>query len=154
MTKQIKSKKRVKDFAEVFTAEREVKAMCDLLPEDMFSDITKTFLEPACGEGAFLLEIFSRKLRFCKEEKDGLKALNSLFGIDIQADNVCATQRNLVDMYLKQYPNASEFAILLAWQIVTNNIACDNFLDPTTERAKKWGVSHYEEIKKNGGKKK
>ena len=31
MTKQVKSKQRVADHGEVFTAEREVKAMCDLV---------------------------------------------------------------------------------------------------------------------------
>ena len=43
---QIKSKKRVKDHGEVFTAEREVKAMCDLIP-----DWSGNVLEPACGNG-------------------------------------------------------------------------------------------------------
>ncbi len=34
MNKQVKSRQRVADHGEVFTAEREVKAMCDLvLPE-------------------------------------------------------------------------------------------------------------------------
>lgn len=153
MSKQIKTKQRVKDFAEVFTAEREVKAMCDLLPEDVFSDITETFLEPSCGEGAFLCEIFERKLKYCKNEKDGLKALNSLFGIDIQADNVLATRKNLVEMYLKEYPNASRFAEAVAWVSVNNHIVCDDFLNPTTETVKNWGISHYEENKKRGKKK-
>ena len=67
MEKQIKSKRRVRDYAEVFTNEREVKAMCDLIPEDMYSDLTKTFLEPACGEGVFLIEILKRKLAHCKD---------------------------------------------------------------------------------------
>ena len=41
---QIKSKQRVRERGEVFTAEREVKAMCDLIPEDeIWSDITKSF---------------------------------------------------------------------------------------------------------------
>ena len=61
MEKQIKSRKRVKEFAEVFTSEREVKAMCDLLPAEIWNNIESTFLEPACGNGNFLVEIFSRK---------------------------------------------------------------------------------------------
>ena len=55
---QIKSKKRVKDHGEVFTAEREVKAMCDLIP-----DWSGNVLEPACGNGNFLVEIARRKLQ-------------------------------------------------------------------------------------------
>lgn len=34
MTKQVKSKQRVADYGEVFTAEREVKAMCDLVKQE------------------------------------------------------------------------------------------------------------------------
>lgn len=78
-SEQIKSKTRVKERGEVFTAEREVKAMCDLIPEnEIWSDITKTFLEPSCGNGNFLVEIFGRKLKYCNDERDGLKALNSM----------------------------------------------------------------------------
>lgn len=67
---QIKSRQRVRDLAEVYTHEREVNAMLDLIP-DMFpadSDATsrgnhdRTFLEPACGSGNFLEAILRRKL--------------------------------------------------------------------------------------------
>lgn len=80
MSKQIKSRKRVKEFAEVFTAEREVNAMCDLIPAEIWDNIESTFLEPACGNGNFLVEILARKFERCKDEKDGLKALASIVG--------------------------------------------------------------------------
>ncbi len=141
MGKQIKSKQRVKDFAEVFTAEREVKAMCDLIPEDMYSDLTKTFLEPACGEGVFLIEIFKRKLAYCKDARDGLKALNCLFGVDIQADNVDVTRRNLLAVYREHFPNANDFAMSFARAITRSHIVCDDFLNPQTETVKSWGIT-------------
>ncbi|WP_241498661.1 hypothetical protein [Moraxella catarrhalis] len=59
--KQVKSKKRVADFGEVFTAEREIRAMLDLV-KIQTEQITSTFLEPACGTGNFLAEILRRKL--------------------------------------------------------------------------------------------
>ena len=59
--KQVKSKQRVTDHGEVFTAEREVKAMCDLVKQET-ERIDSRFLEPACGEGNFLAEILARKL--------------------------------------------------------------------------------------------
>lgn len=43
--KLIKSKQRVKDFAEVFTPKHIVKDMCDLVPEEMWTNIETTFLE-------------------------------------------------------------------------------------------------------------
>lgn len=126
---QIKSKKRVKDFAEVFTAEREVKAMCDLIPRDIWRNIESTFLEPACGTGNFLTEILSRKYSYCKSEKDGLKALASVVGIDIQPDNCEECRGRLLTQYTESFPNANETAVTAAISILKNNIICGNSLD-------------------------
>lgn len=125
---QIKSKVRVKERGEVFTAEREVKAMCDLIPEDIWRDINATFLEPACGNGNFLVEIFERKLKHCKDEKDGLKALASIVGIDIMEDNCFESRVRLMTMYCKAFPKASEASLLLASGILQNNIICGDSL--------------------------
>ena len=43
--KLIKSKQRVKDFAEVFTPKHIVKNMCDLVPEEMWVSVDTTFLD-------------------------------------------------------------------------------------------------------------
>lgn len=45
--KQVKSKQRVADHGEVFTAEREVNAMLDLVKNET-ERIESRFLEPAC----------------------------------------------------------------------------------------------------------
>jgi hypothetical protein len=99
---QIKSRERVRDLAEVYTHEREVNAMLDLVP-DMFPDTRnpgntdRTFLEPACGHGNFLVEILRRKLKFVTSRRYGrgerfehraLRCLSSIYGIDICDDNV------------------------------------------------------------------
>ena len=138
MKNQIKSKRRVKEFAEVFTSEREVKAMCDLIPQEVWENITSTFLEPACGTGNFLAEIYSRKLRLCKTEKDGLKALSSIYGVDIQADNVADSRLRLVEMFVDKFHEANDIARFIALAIATNNIVCDDFLKPKTETLKSW----------------
>ena len=137
---QIKSKKRVADHGEVFTNEREVNAMLDLVKQET-ERLDSRFLEPACGTGNFLAEIYSRKLERCKNEKDGLKALNSIFGIDILADNVCESRQRLVDMFLAKFQSANEYAELFAWAIVSNNIVCDDFLNPQTEMLKSWNIT-------------
>jgi hypothetical protein len=55
------------------------------------------FLEPACGDGNFLVEILSRKLRYVTPthfgsgegfEHRALRCLASIYGIDISEDNV------------------------------------------------------------------
>ena len=61
MSEQIKSKERVADHGEVFTAEREVNAMLDLVKQET-ERIESRFLEPACGTGNFLAEVLRRKL--------------------------------------------------------------------------------------------
>lgn len=126
-TAQIKSRQRVKDHAEVFTAEREVKAMCDLV-DDKLSRIDSKVLEPSCGNGNFLVEIYARKLKNCKDERDGLKALASIVGIDIQADNCEESRQRLMTMFCEAYPNASPTSVLLAAGILQNNIICGDSL--------------------------
>lgn len=132
--KQIKSKDRVNKFAEVFTAEREVKAMCKLIPDDVWQNIDSTFLEPACGNGNFLAEILERKLNLCENVEQGLRALKSIYGIDIQQDNVEESKQRLFDMFVKKFPKASALTGIQAAAILEQNIICGNSL----EIMKKW----------------
>lgn len=127
--KQIKSKDRVNKFAEVFTAEREVKAMCDLMPDDVWQNIDSTFLEPACGNGNFLAEILKRKLNLCENVEQGLRALKSVYGIDIQQDNVEESKQRLFDMFVKKFPKASALTGIEAAAILEQNIICGNSLE-------------------------
>ena len=62
----IKSKERITEFGEVFTSEREVKAMLDLVYDETLR-IDSRFLEPACGGGNFLIEVLRRKLQKVSE---------------------------------------------------------------------------------------
>ncbi len=59
---QIKSRERVSNHGEVFTAPREVNAMLDLVKR-----IDSRFLEPACGTGNFVTVILERKLRVVRQ---------------------------------------------------------------------------------------
>jgi len=61
MASQVVSKKRIADHGEVFTAEREVNAMLDLVRHET-ERIESRFLEPACGTGNFLVPILEKKL--------------------------------------------------------------------------------------------
>ena len=59
MSSQVKSKERVADHGEVFTADREVQAMCDLVKQET-ERIDSRFLEPACGDGTDFVCICAR----------------------------------------------------------------------------------------------
>lgn len=111
MGSQVKSRQRVADHGEVFTAEREVKAMCDLVKPET-ERIDSRFLEPACGDGNFLAEILTRKLAVVRKkyrrsvvdyEMNSLLAVSSLYGVDILADNVEACRHRLFDLWDKEY---------------------------------------------------
>ncbi len=58
---QIVSKDRVANHGEVLTGSREVNAMLDLVEHET-QRIESRFLEPACGNGNFLVEVLARKL--------------------------------------------------------------------------------------------
>lgn len=95
-----KSKKRARKYGEVFTPQWMVEKMCDQLQGnttdyDCYSP-EATFLDPACGEGQFPLEILRRKFRRCVKQSDYETAALSVYGFDIQADNVEACIENVL----------------------------------------------------------
>ena len=111
MSQQIKSKARVSAHGEVFTADREVNAMLDLVKEET-ERIDSRFLEPACGNGNFLAKILERKLmvvrnRYAKNRADwelyALIAVGSAYGIEILQDNVDECRKRLYAIFLKEY---------------------------------------------------
>ena len=139
MTKLIKSKERVKKFAEVFTPDHIVKDMCDLIPSEIWDNIASTFLEPACGTGNFLVEILARKYERCKDVRDGLVALSSVVGVDIQEDNCAETRQRLFTQFLERF-DPNRFSQIIAWSILASNIICDDCLDPKTDALKSLGL--------------
>jgi len=110
-SKQIKSRKRVADHGEVFTSEREVNAMLDLVKQET-ERIESRFLEPACGNGNFLAEILRRKLKVVKDrykkspaeyEKYAVVAVSSIYGVDILPDNAEECRERLFEIFNKEY---------------------------------------------------
>lgn len=137
---QVKSRERVSAHGEVFTAEREVKAMCDLVG-DQCRDYRAAFLEPACGEGNFLAEILRRKLDAIHGQDDytvkSLIALSSLYGIDILSDNVEACRNRLHDLWSSTY-DFTENDEKNAERILKANIVCGDSLHPETITFNEW----------------
>lgn len=101
----VKSTERVRDLGEVFTPKATVEEMLDLLPSAMWAvHPSPTFLEPACGDGNFLIRILMRKLEqvanLYKRGKlpagtseeaaqvHALEALASIYAVDISVENI------------------------------------------------------------------
>lgn len=103
---QIKNIKRVKTHGEVMTAKKEVCAMLDLLENKAFKPDFK-FLEPACGNGNFLVEILNRKLDFLLidsfNKNDILEVLKSIYAVDILSDNIKEAKKRMFDLTQEFY---------------------------------------------------
>ena len=141
MAKQIKSKQRVTDHGEVFTNEREVNAMLDLVKQET-ERIDSRFLEPACGEGAFLTEILRRKLAVVKNrygknafdyERYSILAVMSIYGVDILEDNAAICRSNLFAIWNKEYTavckaQANDKCRKIVKYILQTNIICGDAL--------------------------
>lgn len=147
MIKQIKSKARVADHGEVFTAKREVDAMLDLVKQET-ERVDSRFLEPACGDGNFVAEILRRKLVAAKKraipprkkkplplefEKQSVIAVASIYGVDLMMDNVNACRRRLYDIWNDEYEaicknEADDECREAVKFILRRNIVCGNAL--------------------------
>lgn len=107
--KLIKSKERVQKHGEVFTPSWMVQKMLDLV-DDEAHDVTKTFLEPAAGDGNFLVAILERKLdgvlvKFDKRywTTKSLLALSSIYGIEFLEDNLEMARFRMLEVYLNWF---------------------------------------------------
>lgn len=107
----IKTRQRVADHGEVFTAEREVNAMLDLVKPET-ERIDSRFLEPACGSGNFLIEVLRRKLAIVEErygkgqlefERYAIVAIGSIYGVDLLEDNAAECRERLFGHFDEVY---------------------------------------------------
>ena len=111
-----RDKLRVKETAEVFTPTPLVQEMLDNLPQDLFEDPTKTFLDPSCGDGQFLSEVVIRKM-----ERNGCtleQALSTTYGVELMEDNVKLCKERLAG------PNPTQEIL----DILDKNIVCADAL--------------------------
>ena len=117
--KQVVSKKRIFDHGEVYTAEREVNAMLDLVKQET-ERMESRFLEPACGTGNFLVEILERKLRIVESrysksqleyERNAVLAVSSIYGIDILEDNVAECRNDFLRYSIRDTPIFSKMQL-------------------------------------------
>lgn len=110
----IKSRERVRDHWEVLTPERLVNDMLDLVKNET-ERIDSRFLEPACGDGNFLVIVLKRKIeevdkKYKKHqydrEKNTIIAISSIYWIDLLYDNVYHAQHRLYKLVEDYYKKA------------------------------------------------
>ncbi|MDA8026518.1 MAG: hypothetical protein M0Z45_11255 [Actinomycetota bacterium] len=154
----VKSSERVRDLGEVFTPSAIVLDILNLLPEEAWQPHpSKTFLEPACGDGNFLVAILAKKLDAISigtssdafnqsintNHTLALEALASIYGVDISPDNIIggtpgheigARERLLTlftdwfaDLLCEKLEDDDPIMLSAKW-IVTQNILVGNML--------------------------
>ena len=109
---QIRNTERIRDLAEVFTAEKEVSAILNLL-EPIASKIDSRFLEPSCGNGNFLVSILDRKLesistRYKNQieyEFLSIIAIASIYAVDIDIQNIREARSRMKERIIDHYSN-------------------------------------------------
>lgn len=147
---QVKSRNRVVEHGEVFTNEREVNAMLDLVKAET-ERIDSRFLEPACGNGNFLAEVLKRKLSIVEKrygtsqiewERNALIVITSIYGVDILEDNTMECRERLFTIFSKKYvakfgTNGKEDYLRSIKFILKRNILWGDALDFTNPFTKK-----------------
>jgi len=86
---------RVNQTGEVFTPSDLVEDILNNLPLDSWTDPSKTFLEPSCGDGNFLIVLKQRLMSHGHSER---QVLSRLYAVDLMADNV-EECKNRLDPY-------------------------------------------------------
>lgn len=108
-TSLTKSKKRIADHGEVFTPSWLVESMIDLVKGET-ERIDSRFLEPACGDGNFLVQVLKRKLdaansKYGKSEFElkhySLFGLMCIYGVELLPDNIADCRKNLLHVFSK-----------------------------------------------------
>ncbi len=107
---QVKSKERVRDLAEVFTADREVNSMLNLIGDSSYS-VDFRYLEPSCSNGNFTVAILERKMISVSEKYKKLQdfefytlmALASIYGVDIASDNVKEARQRMKNVIVDRF---------------------------------------------------
>lgn len=163
---QVKSRRRVVEHGEVFTAEREVNAMLDMVRQET-ERIDSRFLEPACGNGNFLAEVLRRKLavatRRCRRdaavwERDAFVAVASLYGVELLEDNVAECRDRLLGIVALEWRRVCgrsgnpEFLDAVAF-VLSRNIQCGDALTMKTAQGEpitfsEWSLVFGDKVKR------
>ena len=145
---KIQSKNEFLSVSNLYTAEREVNAMLGLLGS-INANITATYLDPACGNGNFLIAILRRKLdavfsihpqpMHLDVEFRLLQAAASIHGIDSSEENLedaRARMKAVVIDAFSEYLNtwkAKEGFYAALNYILDTNIQCGDMLNGVHE---------------------
>lgn len=149
----VKSKQRVADHGEVFTPSWMVEDMLDLV-KDESERIDSRFLEPACGDGNFLVQVLRRKLaavelKYSQSDFErrqyALLALMCIYGIELLPDNIVECRAHLLKIFAEYLSLAPADDLYRAgFHVLSQNLVYGDALTMRTHTAEpitfaEWG---------------
>lgn len=147
MLKETKTEERLnrhKITQEDFTPENLVEGLFAHVPEDVFTDFTKTVLDPACGTGNIINYVLARRLEHTETPEQAIEALSTLHGVELMADNVEENKEIIRRMLVERYPGIDMVAVD---QVLDRNIVCgDAFTTLCQSTAQCLSPSHAHEV--------
>lgn len=125
---------------EFFTPYSIVKRMCDKVSDEDWADPKKTFLEPSCGNGQFVIYVIYNRLQHGVDWKTALK---TCFALDLMQDNV-DEMKDRVHKMLSEI--CGDYVKASATRIMNKNFVCHDFFT--------WDFENWCELKEEIKKKK
>lgn len=119
---------------EFFTPYSIVKKMADKISDEDWSDPTKTFLEPAAGNGQFVCYIIYRRIIY---GVDPLTVFKTLYATELMKDNVVEMKERCIDLLKHLEIDFDESEIR---NIMDKNFICTDFF--------KWDYRNWKPLNK------
>lgn len=125
-----KRKERHSVTQEDFTPNGIVNDLLSRIPEEAYTDFTKTILDNSCGIGNILCVVLQKRLDNCQAKEDVADALKTIYGVELMADNVEETRERLYVLALEMFPDiADDFMLNFKVRaIIRNRIRWNNSL--------------------------
>lgn len=86
---------RRKNTGEDFTPPEIVDLLLDG-QDELFSDFSKTFLDPCIGIGFIYIGVLKKRFEHCKTTDDILDAIRTMYGTELMQDNVDECKLNIM----------------------------------------------------------
>ena len=123
-TEERKSRRKgSKSTCEFFTPYEIVKKMADKVPEECWSDPTKTFCDPCFGNGQFILYIIWNRIQ---HGIDWEIALRTCYGVELMQDNVSETYSRVIGLLDALGIDYDKSVVM---DIMHENLVCSDFFD-------------------------
>ena len=123
-----RTKERIKQTGEVFTPLELVDEILNKLPKNLLTDPTKTFIDPAAGDGNFVVQVIRHKIH---HGSTVWEALSTTYGVELMPDNVEHMKERVLALADDHDPDIFGMVESKAWYgpLVDHNFICANSLE-------------------------